>query len=112
MCASNNFFDEKYLSLMLKTTPANNGMGCILYTGSKARADGYISIKIQYPPGGTKHHSTVHRFIYSLYHHISNLQDILGLEVSHICHNKTCVNIHHLQLGYYQINKVMEVSNL
>lgn len=99
------FFNDKYLNIMLKTRPAQNGKGCILYTGVKCRPDGYISIKMNYPKHGAKHHSLVHRFVYALYHKINSFEDIEHLEVSHICHVKLCINIAHLCLETHQVNK-------
>ena len=34
-----NYCNEKYLNYMLKTVPAHNGKGCIIYSGCKPRKD-------------------------------------------------------------------------
>lgn len=105
MNAHAGYCSDKYLSLMLKTAPAGNAKGCVLYTGPKPEPSGYVKLRQRPIKGGPLVHSHVHRFIYYYYNELDSYDDLRGQEVSHLCHTKTCVNVSHLVLESHASNQ-------
>lgn len=104
MAACGQLYAEKYLSFMLRSGPPDL-KGCIQYNGSQPRKDGYFSTKFKFPYAKAKKHSLLHHIIYILYHNIYDLDSIKGAEVSHLCSNKSCINVDHLFLESHADNK-------
>lgn len=90
---------------MLKTRPLGGGTDCFTYTGCQRGDSGYISVNVTFPKGGHRRHVNLHRFIYILYHKIQSFDDLGSGEVSHLCHNKACINIKHLVLESHANNQ-------
>lgn len=69
--------------------------GCIIPTSHKLNQDGYFRYTIRNPKGkGRGKHMMYHRYIWE-----QNYGTIpKGYEVDHICKNRACCNIEHLQL--------------
>ena len=77
-------FVTKVLS---RTTP--DGDSCIVYTGWRSK-DGYGMVDL--PGGNTK--IAAHRFAYET--QVGPIPP--GSVVHHVCHNRACINIEHLQV--------------
>ena len=88
------------LSLHTVTPVHNNVHGCVHWKGRKTRK-GYprYSCTIKALPSRDV---LVHRFVYFITHQHADDKDNMG--VSHICHNKLCVNPYHLVLEPTGIN--------
>jgi hypothetical protein len=65
--------------------------GCHELQKAKLNAKGYPDLRITIPGLGQKHLYAA-RLMYMCYHR--NFQ--IDGDVSHLCHNRICVNIHHL----------------
>lgn len=100
----NTFWDKLSRSLSKKSLKV--GGECILWTGSTDR-HGYGKKKVKWPEGDQKV-ERVHRVAYMLNTRLVSLphSDASGafLDVSHICHNKLCINPDHLVLETHLAN--------
>ena len=82
--------------------------GCREWVGCRDR-DGYGVKRVTWPDGAVKLERT-HRLVYMMTH--GYLRDTiprldargLGLEVSHLCHSRACVEPSHLTLEAHHIN--------
>ena len=82
----------KKIAANTRTHVTNNPYRCVIWKGRK-NVKGYprLSVTIQALPSVQVY---VHRFVYMLKY--TQHECIQGLDVSHLCHNKLCVNHHHL----------------
>ena len=97
---------------MIKTVKSGNRHGCIMWTGACSDS-GYG--RVRNPFSKLNNQPTMYR-IHRLVYLLQNIYkyndlclpkcDVIGheLDVSHICHNKLCVNIDHLILEAHFIN--------
>lgn len=77
--------------IILETTEG----GCIVPTSHKLNADGYFRTRDpRYTGGGRAPLVMYHRYVWEL----SNEKIPEGFEVDHICRNRACCNVEHLQL--------------
>jgi hypothetical protein len=98
--ASNHL--DKFLNI-LASCQVNAISGCFLYTGSVSPSQKYPKVKI------TTLHSpysmNMHVFIYKMSHNIQPQHRFPpNQDVSHLCHQPTCMQIGHLNLESRQIN--------
>ena len=97
----NNYLDK--LQSILALCQENTTSGCFLYTGSISPSQKYPKIKI------TTLHSpysmNMHVFIYKMAKNIQpNHRFLPNQDISHLCHQPTCMKIGHLNLESRQIN--------
>ena len=71
---------------------------CYVWKGSKDR-DGYGMIQFQFR--GKRVKVRAHRLVYYIR---SGFIDLKNLHVSHLCHNKSCINFEHLSLEPHDTN--------
>ena len=79
---------------------------CRLWNKAK-NSNGYDVIKYKWPPDGSWHVINVHRLSYIVNKQILP-DEIANLDISHLCHNKLCVSITHLNAELHGINKERE----
>ncbi len=95
-----NFVVKYSYVLRENTVPCHHNGQCILWTSCRDKSGyGRINLKIN---GQWKNWRT-HRLSFLLYH---NLQptDLLNKDVSHLCHNESCIEPAHLSLESREIN--------
>ena len=85
----------------------DEGLGdCTIWVGAKD-IYGYGKKKVTWPDG-SKTVCKVHRLAFMVYYNTSNLPtvDSFGeqLDISHLCHNKLCINPLHLTIEKHSIN--------
>ena len=85
---------------------------CILYTEAHAKLSGCLELtngatdRCGYPvmkvtlPNGKRYQVSAARLMYMCHYKLLTLHG----DVSHLCHNKVCVNIHHLVCETREIN--------
>ena len=100
---------EKFNSI-LALCQENTISGCFLYTGSISPSQKYPKIKI------TTLHSpysmNMHVIIYKMWKNIQPQHRFLpNLDVSHLCHQPTCMKIEQLNLKSRQINNHRNLCN-
>ena len=92
------FFLKLEVLLTRRSRPTDHE--CMLWAGTLDKW-GYGTIKLRMPDG-KRRHSTAHRAAYMLNHHIIDIEKYnktgSRLEVSHLCHCKSCLNPDHLVL--------------
>ena len=94
-------FCVKYsLKLDQKSVPGPNGQ-CLLWTGYVDR-HGYGMINVKLGPNKWANRG-VHR-ISALIHKKLSFDDIEHFDVSHLCHNKLCINPQHLNVEDSETN--------
>ncbi|KAK7481522.1 hypothetical protein BaRGS_00027171 [Batillaria attramentaria] len=95
---------EQYLRQKITENPgavlAANGQ-CFLFRGPP-NLHGYCRINYRDPSSGQVKTVTAHRAAWIAYFGVNSVGP--ALEVSHRCHNKTCVGIDHLSLEPSQVN--------
>ena len=72
---------------------------CHVWTGDIHKS-GYGLFKFTSPKNHKRMTVRVHRFLFYLY----GFPCMTGRDVSHLCHNKACVNVNHLSLETRAIN--------
>ena len=84
---------------------------CVKWTGAVSKS-GYGTIHLT-PPCGRKIHTTAHRAAYMLSNKLVQIPhfDSRGrrLEISHLCHEKLCINIKHLTLEISKLYREREI---
>ena len=75
--------------------------GCLIWQGAKKkskRGPAYGVMSVNFPGHTKRKHVTVHRLAYMVAHPQARneIMDIVGFEISHLCHNSLCVNPQHL----------------
>ena len=95
------YFELTRAKILAKSVKADNGLGCIIWTGTKKSKSEYGVIKIS-PPGLKPIVRGVHRVIFMCSIKIFDIPR--EMDVSHICHNPLCVNIEHLTKEPHIIN--------
>ena len=68
--------------------------GCIIPTSHKLNADGYFRYRRPEPHKGRKPLVMFHRLVWEQSH--GEIPE--GYEIDHICRNRACCNIEHLQM--------------
>lgn len=69
--------------------------GCIIPVSHKLNADGYFRYTIRNPDGkGRGKHVMYHRYVWEQAY--GKIPD--GYEIDHICRNRACCNLEHLQM--------------
>lgn len=84
-------FDEK--------TAIDLATGCIEWTGANNGA-GYGMFFTEWVPGGSDKRVLAHRWAYE--YHIGPIPE--GLSLDHLCRNRACVNVFHLEPVTHQEN--------
>lgn len=95
------YFELTRAKILAKSVNADNGLGCIMWAGTKKPNSEYGVIKIS-PPGLKPIVRGVHRAIFMC--SIKNFNIPPEMDISHICHNPLCVNIEHLTQELHIIN--------
>ena len=98
---------EKFRELIfLYTINHNNDLFsmCTLWNGPVNR-DGYGFVRVTFR--GCRKILTAHRLAYYISHSSHYL--IPNMHVSHLCHNKLCVNLQHLSYESDSVNKKREI---
>lgn len=84
-----------YQSKISHNTVPGASKGCLEWAGGTS-GNGYPYMKIDVDGNGVKQVIGVHRVVMMC--HLSKTEFSDGLQVSHMCHNRRCVNINHLSL--------------
>ena len=97
------------LAKSVKTPINDNPYGCIIWQ-RKTQSSGYprTTVSIKHRMKSTS--VLVHRLVYFICHP-SDVNRAAGLEVSHLCHNKSCVNPDHLLLESRTLNRNRKKCN-
>lgn len=101
------FWQKQNMKLLYKSDFSHNPKGCILWTGATyASGYGYTDVKW---PSGEKTRERIHRFAYMV--HFKKTKDEIPKyngpedhECSHLCGNKTCINVQHLVFEKHDVN--------
>lgn len=103
------FFSSKFSAdeienfrLKLKCTNVKSG-DCLLWSGAQRNSYGIWEIRFN----GSKQKIPVHRLAYFLNHNCESLPSFL--HVSHLCHNKLCIEVSHLSLEPPGINNNRQI---
>jgi hypothetical protein len=95
------FNSQKEIDLLLNKCD-RNALGCFLYKGEKEKTpvtNDYGFKKIKYPDQNNNvlkcYNARVHKHMFMLSNNI-HPRDSQHLTLSHLCHNKRCINIRHL----------------
>ena len=94
------FFARLVHEIGLKSVNSGNIHGCRLWHGCVTQ-NGYGRKKVSFPDG-SKTIMLVHRVVYMCAHGTLDIPNI-G-EMSHLCHNKLCVNADHIVCESHEIN--------
>lgn len=96
-------FFEKYSQKLVRNSANEQNGECRIWTGSTGRNGCYGVIHVRYPnaPRWTKVY--VHRLAYMICYRVPCVH-IEGYDVSHLCHNSKCINVHHLSLEPHGFN--------
>ena len=110
--AFNRDFEIEYILRFCVTTP----LGCKLYGGhdlSSCFKDDYAYTRIKYPGSASSDRLPVHRHIFILSNNYTP-SSFPGSEdqISHLCHNKRCCQILHLNWESHAINASRDTCNL
>ena len=84
-----------YQSKISQNTVPGASKGCLEWAGGTS-GNGYPYMKIDVDGNGVKQVIGVHRVVVMCHQSKTEFSD--GLQVSHMCHNRRCVNINHLSL--------------
>lgn len=91
------FIVEFYKKISEFSCPATENQ-CINFTGTRQGGYGILSKTIK----GQRHRVYAHRIVCLYNMGVIDLPD--GTEVSHLCHNKCCVNTAHLSVEAHAVN--------
>lgn len=83
---------------ILKFCSTAEDQQCKIYTGTIQGGYGIISKTIH----GRRYRAYAHRIV--IFHHSGVTSLPSGSEVSHLCHNKRCINIDHLSVEPHAVN--------
>jgi hypothetical protein len=97
------FWKDIEKKLIDKSCILVDNLGCRQWTGSM-KMSGYGRIWVKWPGEETCKEERAHRVAYMAYHRI--LPQDLGhsMEVSHLCHSRSCVRAEHLVLESHFTN--------
>ncbi len=102
------FWQRQKLKLHYKSFYKQDEKGCILWTGA-TYASGYGYTNVRWPQG-EKTRERIHRFAYMV-HFKKHFEEIPkydgpeGLECSHLCAEKLCINAEHLVFENHETNQ-------
>lgn len=96
-----DFFAKNFEEITRKSVPANNGLNCMIWQGTRKQHSPY-GVKKLSPPGHKPIVRTVHRALYMC--HVKSLELPTHMDVSHMCHVPLCVNLAHLVLEDHEVN--------
>eukprot|EP00058_Branchiostoma_floridae_P010012 XP_002595500.1 hypothetical protein BRAFLDRAFT_69099 [Branchiostoma floridae] len=91
---------EASLRYRIVTKTFVSAEGCIIWKGARTRK-GYGKMKVT--SGGREETLSPHRLLYFLDSGLNNLDPTM--QVSHLCHEKRCVNLAHLSLEQNVVNQ-------
>ena len=97
--------DAKYLQKRdkeLTNCTFKENTGCLITQKPINRGDTYPRVYFSY--NKRKFHPNLHAFIFKVTNNIAPHTSFEGQEVSHLCHNKMCINIDHIRLEPKKIN--------
>ena len=92
-------FREKYLRKLAENCWTPPDGHCSEWRGAQTRGYGKINVKYE----GRWTTVTTHRLLFILHNNL-RLDDLAGLDVSHLCHNPPCASIDHLSAEEHSIN--------
>jgi hypothetical protein len=93
------YFARKFTEIAKKSAPAHNNMGCMFWNGAVSKGYGIQKLTL---PDHTQIVRTAHRILYMC--HIKSIDIDKKMDVSHLCHQKLCININHLHLEPHDTN--------
>jgi hypothetical protein len=94
------FWQQLEIKLIDRSVLRDN-LGCRIWTGS-LRMSGYGRIWVKWPGMATVQEELAHRVAYMAAVRIRDLD--CKLEVSHLCHTKSCVRAGHLVMEPHSVN--------
>ncbi len=98
------FFDNLYQKLERKSKRDPEGGTCILWTG-RVTSSGYGLQTVYWPDEGRKVEKA-HRVALMVQMRVTHSQfPRVGVECSHLCHNRLCVNPQHIVLESHAANQ-------
>lgn len=102
------FWHLEKMNLHYKSCYDVNEKGCILWTGA-TYASGYGYKQVKWP-SGVKCHERIHRMAYMIHHkkdytQIPQYNGPDKLECSHLCGEKLCINVEHLNFETHAVNQ-------
>jgi hypothetical protein len=74
--------------------------GCLVPTSHKLDKDGYFHRRV---PGGGGKREFYHRYVFRKHHGLDEIPE--GFEIDHMCSNRACCNVGHLQMLPREIHK-------
>ena len=83
--------NKRFKPLVFETTES----GCFVPTSHKLDHEGYFHYRIPNPKGGRGTKKKFHRFVWEDLH---GREIPEGYEIDHMCNNRACQNINHLQV--------------
>ena len=89
-----------------------NALGCQIYAGQKmtlAHSQDYGWKRLKYPSKDNpndlvSYNLRVHRHSFLLHHNLLPTDLTRDIVISHRCHNKRCINVHHLNAESQAVN--------
>lgn len=101
------FYEDVMRRINLKIAEEDE-KGCKLWRKGRSTTTNppYPKIGLKFP-GQQKKTYYVHRVIYMCYNRMADMQN-KELEVSHLCHNKRCCSLQHLNLEPHYVNSQRE----
>ena len=104
-----NKFKSKSLEILAKCQKQTNP-DCLIYTGRASPSQTYPKIKITHEK--SKYYQNMHVFIYKVHHNIlPYAKSAHNIEISHLCHNHLCLNVHHLNMESRSMNNIRKNCN-
>lgn len=101
-----NEWIEKQKTRLSLNSESYGALGCLLCKLGGGKAP-YSKLTVTYPWNKQKKTMYSHRYAFML--HTNNFELPLNMQVSHICHNKRCVNAEHLSLEPEHVNKDRQI---
>jgi Zinc-binding loop region of homing endonuclease len=107
-----SFFHGLHVILEKKSIQNTDGKGCIHWTGA-VDSSGYGKKRLVWPDGKISYVGA-HRLAYMVKYHLTYAtipKKGVGVEilnVSHLCHNRLCINTDHLTLETHSVNQSRE----
>lgn len=96
---------QQLTDLLRRNSRVANDIGCIEYTKGKTDKD-YRRLSVW--AGGRHHKVWAHRLAWMSFH---KKTIPAGHEIDHICNNRWCINIHHLEMVTKQENLLRRGNN-
>lgn len=88
--ATQDQFIDKWTSILYTEATATPS-GCLEVQKMRQNKNGYPELRVTIPGLGQKH-LLVARLMYMCHHRVFNING----DISHLCHNRLCINIDHL----------------